>query len=239
MQLIMKEDKLVIRHDTEYEPRNVPRYDVNEMAIHFPTVHSFLSLFRHLTSMSLTRIIMKEKTRRKRRKVSEDSWAEGHSGVQTLQLLGDYVSQQDEMVFTIGSVFQPGITPSETFQYPVLHRVSKTWNNLDRVFKHPLALEWMTPERLLEVYNREKEHVQEIPTRSRVDRKRVTETFLGFKWIKSSEQHERTSAFHSSDANEIHGDLHFCAPRVIFVGALLVPDILRLCESTPSVFDLS
>ena len=238
VQTIVDDKKTNVRHEPAYEVRNVPRYDESEMSVHFPSVQCLLALFRHLTAFNLRRLILKIKKARKRRRNDEDDSVHP-SGPQSIQLLGDYVSQRDEMTFTIGTLYQPGLALPESATYPVLHRSSNKWNNLERVFQCPLTLNWMTPEELRLKHEREqaKDSEGKNGKKPRSGRKRISESFLGFKWIRTAEENGRSSTFYNFDANDINGVLHFCAPSVVFTGNLMVPDILRLYESSPSIFD--
>ena len=243
VRFVKTEIRLCVRHEPEYELRDVPRYDIQEMTMNFRTIRDLLSLFKHLTSDTLRQFIMKEKKNRKRRRVL-DSECDDVSGVNLVRLLGDFVSDQRiisenvPVAFTVGSVYQHCLNMDEHFKYPVLYRECAKWNDLERMYEFPLQLQWMAPGSLHNIQQTTKDVVlcQEKPLRR--GRRRVSESFLGLKWIRSIDQSMRTTSFHSIDASDIQGTLHFCIPAIIFVGGLLVPDIKRLLETTPRVFDL-
>ena len=228
-----------VRHEPAFVAENVPRYDEDEMTLHFPSLRNLLRVFRHLTVAHVRRLMVKEKVRRKRRR-SAERLSFAARAMDLVQVIGECVSQGKLFAFTVGSVFQPGLETETEFRYPVLLRSCEHWNNRDRMFEDELSLLWKTPRDLQDIRDaaeQDKAGSAEQETRRR-SRKRIKESFLGFKWVKNVEKGPIRSLFHSFDPSDIHGELHFCAPSTVFVGSLYAPDVLRLCSQEPGLIDL-
>ena len=123
IQYVSVERNQSVRHEPKYNARDVPRYDVDEMTMHFATLRGLLGIFRHFTTRNIRRLIVKEKFRRKRRNRA-GSKSFSPSARQLVQVIGDIISSNQTFKFSIGSVFQPGSRLSPGFRYPVLFRPS-------------------------------------------------------------------------------------------------------------------
>ena len=227
-----------IAHIPEYKAIDVPRYDQCEMQMSFSTLYSLLSVFRHLTTSAVLKLVMKTKKRRNRRARGVKQLAKtGESGL--LQVIGDFVCQRGGLAFTIGSTFHPSIAMKSGFQYPVLYRHTNDWDNRDRRFVHDISLQWMSEDLLRplkDAADEEEERQDPVP---RAGRKRLTETFMGFKWIRAEKQDTRRQPFHAFNASDVNGTLHFCVPSTVFVGSLYVSEITRLCEDALKTFNFT
>ena len=225
--------------DPKYDARDVPRYDVDEMSLHFATLHGLLRIFRHFTTSNIRRLIVKDKKRRKRRHAN-GLHAFANNGVRMVQVIGENVCKRELFAFTIGSVFQPEATQSPGFRYPLLYRTSNSWNYRDRMFQEELQIEWKNTTELKLLQASEEGHAnkEQHQRKSRQGRKRVTESFLGFRWIRSKDLKAAATNLQSFNPDDVYGTLHFCAPSTVFVGALFGPDILKLVHEQLAVFDL-
>ena len=225
-----------VRHEPAFVHENVPRYDEYDMTIHFQSLRSILRVFRHLTLQHVRQLAIKVRTRRKRRCSKEDGALPPEEN-KLVQVVGECVSKEDEFAFTVGSAFQPGMDVDPCYRYPVLYRPCSEWNNRDRMFEHDLIFEWKTQQELQSIRDRESTI---LPVRSQAmqgGKKRVRESYLGFKWIRKVQKRVRSSIDPSLNAEDIHGTLHFCAPSTVFVGSLFVPDVLRLCSEDRGLFN--
>ena len=230
---------IAIAHMPIYNAKDVPRYDNHEMSIHFATVQSLLSVFRHITANNTLNLLIKHKTFRKRRKMGNEQSAPRpgtRRGIDLIQVIGDFALRKDTFAFTIASSFNPSVSTRPGFQYPVLFRESYQWDNRDRKYVHDLSLKLMKRDELKTLIEQESEttngNVAESYPRG------AKETFLGLKWIRDKGQDERSKSFCSFDSDEIFGTLYICIPSTIFFGNLLVPAISRLCSESRSMFDL-
>ena len=229
--------RINVRHQPEFVAENVPRYDEDDMTIHFLTLRNLLLVFRHLTVQHVRSIVVKEKTRRKRlRATGNDAFST--RGTELVQVIGDCVSRDRVFAFTVGSVFQPGIEVDADFRYPVLFRSCEHWNNRDRMFEDELSLLWKTPQEIQSIWDDSPNTSTSAGNEKRPrERSRIKESFLGFKWVKDAEKGPVRSLFHSFDARNIQGNLHFCVPSIVFVGSLYAPHVLRLCSEERGLFN--
>ena len=175
---------LPVVHFPIYGMQDVPRHDTVEMRILFSTIHDILKVFIHFTSGNVYKMMVKSKTRRGRRTKAANQFCAG-GNVDLFQIIGNFVTRQNGFAFTVGAMFNPKISMRPGFRYPVLARASNEWNNLDRRFTDEITLEWISESELQAVcqtdtaYDAAREGGQ-----SRIGRKKkMTEPFLGFKWI--------------------------------------------------------
>ena len=224
-----------VHHEPEYDIRDVPRYDIEEMTLFFPTLHGLLRLFRHLTLGTLRNMVYKEKGPRRQRGSKSARHSQTVEGPDLVQLIGEFVSQRGVFAFTIGSCFYPKANLSPRFLYPVLFRESDEWNNLDRMFVHELDIKLLDIASLTALQEqREEDNIQS----RKGSRKRIRETFLGLKWVRDSKHDFRALRFHSFNADDIQGTLHLCVPSVVFVGRSYAPQIKALVSTASGIFDL-
>ena len=229
VQRVCRSLNIPVQHDPLFSARDVPRYDKPEMSLYFPTLHSLLRLFRHLTVDGIRKIIYKEKKKRRRGK---------SSGSELLQVVGDVVCQENAFLFTIGSRYYSDIPMSSHFKFPVLYRETMEWDELDRMFVHDLQFQWMKGPSVRS-FKEEEDGIDALLQKP--GRKRIRESFMGLKWIRSAEQDakkKKTMRFHSFNANDVHGVLHFCVPSFVFVDSLYIPQIKALISKSTEAFDL-
>ena len=226
-----------IEHSPPYIALDVPRYDECEMRISFSTFHSLLKVFRHLTAKDVLKMVVKTKKRRRRHTRGKKQLSMGREG-DILQLVGNFVCQQDGFAFTVGSMFNMGIPGTSRLQYPVLYRHTNDWDNRDRKYVHDLSLKYMTYDLLRPLQESADEVEKREEPEPRAGRKRVNESFMGFKWIRAKEEDTRMH-FHSFNPNEVNGTLHFCVSSTVFVGPYYVSEITRLCKDGLRDFNLS
>ena len=235
VQYVVRKLAIPVQHEPSYRVRDVPRYDLAEMTLQFPTLHSLLRLFRHLTLDTIRNIIYKEKTRRRRKVSSSVRRGPEQNGPELVQLVGDFVSQSGIFAFTIGSRFYPEAKMPRRFLYPVLFRESDEWNNLDRMFVHDLDVKLLDEPSLSALQEHRRE--DSPPARKR-GRKRVYDSFMGLKWVRDAAHNGRSMRFHSFNADEIQGELHFCVPTFVFLGQSYAPKIRSLVNAATGIFDL-
>ena len=215
----------------------MPRYDQCEMQISFAMLHSLLSVFRHLTTDAVLKLVLKTKKRRRRRTRGITQLARG-GDAELLQVIGDFVCKEGGIAFTIGSNFNRNVTMTPGFQFPVLYRHTNDWDNRDRKFVLDITLQWMS-EDLLRPLKDATEEMERINVPEPRAGKRVKETFMGFKWIRSSEYDSKSQRFHSFNSNDVHGTLLFCVPSTVFVGSLYVSEITQLCKVSLQGFNFA
>ena len=231
--------QLPVQHEPSFCLADVPRYDTSEMCIQFPTVAHLLRVFRHLTRSNLRELTIKRKIRRRRKRKVESTGRTG-TDLQMIQVLGDYISEFNVFSFVIGGCFLDQVQLPPTYRYPVLFRESLEWNDLDRLYEDDMELRMMERCNVERMYNDEGAGVpQRLPKKSAIKkggRKRIRESFFGFKWIRGAEQDSRTVSFHSFNACDVHGELHFCVPSTVFIGDIYAKDINRLLDRNMDIF---